>query len=106
MRKDDVEQEHRAERAAATLLGDEFGLGDNIGVAWVRYSRTGGVLGLGRDLVRRRFCWYADGVVQTHPDRPTKVLRWAAVDSVTLTFNDADERFNGLSCCRPGSRPR
>jgi hypothetical protein len=123
-------------------------LGENLGVAWVRYSRTSsaslgvilpasasvitllltialatsgalvaglvfalitvaggaGVLRTTRriraHLLRRTLCWYRDGVAQTHPDRPApEVLRWIDVDSVTLTFNDADETFNGLSRC-------
>lgn len=147
MGKADVEQSRQAERAAAALLGGEFRLGDNVGVAWVQYSLAEsarmGVIMLGSatvvafgvtialaasnapiaaailglititcvlwarrlsrrirtQTVRRRFCWFSGGVIQTHPDRPTRVLRWADVDSVTLTFNDADERFNGLSWC-------
>lgn len=50
--------------------------------------------------VRRWFCWYADGLIQTFPNEPTtRVLRWADVDSVTLTFNDADDSYNGLARC-------
>lgn len=145
MREIEAEELRRAEKAEAARLGGEFGLGDTVGVAWVRYSRSGylGVILLasasvftlimslalagssataavilgaltvagfagtwlaGRRIrarmVLRRFCWYSGGVAQTHPDRPAPmVLRWPDVDSVTLTFNDADERFNGLSWC-------
>lgn len=147
MREADAGELRRAERAEAARLGAEFGLGDNVGVSWVRFSPHGsaplgvialasttvvtlavtiglattnalaavilglitiaegvGVRQLNRRLrarqVRRRFCWYDGGVIETHPDRPTpRVLRWADVRAVTLTFNDAEESFNGLSWC-------
>jgi hypothetical protein len=55
----------------------------------------------GRSLATvRRVFRYPAGIVQVFPDEPEpRVLRWAEVHTVTLVFNDSDERFNGLSSC-------
>ena len=55
----------------------------------------------GRSLATvRRVFRYPGGIIQVFPDEPEpRLLRWAEVITVTLVFNDSDERFNGLSWC-------
>jgi hypothetical protein len=55
----------------------------------------------GRSLATvRRVFRYPGGIIQVFPDEPEpRVLRWAEVTTITLVFNDSDERFNGLSWC-------